>query len=181
VRIQKDFSSSCVSIFGDSFFLLLLIIRHGKSEGKSSEKPEDERRLTEEGAAELRRNLELAKEIVSTKNIDLVLSSPYLRAKESARIVMEIFQISTMEVEKSLSPESEPYEVFQALFDRRESGSVAIVTHKPLATKLLNGLLIWDERCFDFKAGAVSILQVPEICENATGVLLGLIQSVDGA
>lgn len=157
--------------------LLLIVVRHGRAEPKSSKIQDDERRLSAVGEADLRQNLAIAKGLAG-RRADLVLSSPLVRAQESARIAMEIFETSRLEIEKSLLSDSEPYEVFKVLSVYRELACVVLVSHQPLVSRLLSSLLNWDDGYFSFETGAVAIVEVNEIRENATGVLRSFIQNV---
>jgi len=156
--------------------LLLIVVRHGEAERKSSNIADEERKLTPAGEAHLRHNLTMAKELVN-RHIDLVLSSPLIRARESAKIAMEIFESPRMEIEKSLTSDSEPYEVFQIL-SRYRGLCIILVSHQPLVSRLLCSLLSWDDRHFSFETGAVAVAEITEIRENAAGVLRALIQNV---
>lgn len=154
--------------------LLLIIVRHGEAEPKSSGKPDDQRALTDAGKTELRRNLMVAKDIVGPK-IDLILSSPLLRARESAKIAKQTFGVPKLEISSFLESGSSPYEVYRLLSKYSKAGSVMLVSHQPLVSQLLSGLLNWDARYFFFGTGTIAIIEVKEFRENAVGVLFSLL------
>src|ERR1017187_10557754 len=93
--------------------LIVFILRHGEAEAKSSRISDEERHLTDLGSARLRRNLVIAREIGT--RVELILTSPLARAKESAEIAGDIFQTKNLVVEETLAPTRHPYEVFGTL------------------------------------------------------------------
>jgi phosphohistidine phosphatase len=151
-----------------------MIVRHGEAEPKTSGKPDEERELTDRGTAMLKHNLVLAKEIAD-QNPDVILSSPILRARQSAEIAKEVFDQTEISIDDSLVSYSTPYEVYSNLSKRRGLKSVMLVSHQPLVSQLLAGLLNWNDRYFAFKPATIAIVEVREIRENPEGVLLALL------
>ena len=113
--------------------LIIYILRHGEAEPKSSHVSDEERHLTTLGSSRLRKNLVIAKQVGT--EIDLILTSPLVRAKESAEIAGDVFAIEKYEIEESLEPTRTPYEVFQSLARYAQVGRVLLVTHQPLASR----------------------------------------------
>jgi phosphohistidine phosphatase len=65
----------------------LYLLRHGKAEERSASGRDEDRELTEEGKLEIRA---LAKALVGLRiKVDLILTSPYPRARQTAEIVAE--------------------------------------------------------------------------------------------
>jgi phosphohistidine phosphatase len=153
--------------------LLLIIVRHGEAEPKSSPKPDEERHLTEEGSKKLRKSLMLVKELVG--RVDLLLSSPLVRARESAEIAKEVFGIKKVEIDSSLEPESTPYELFNSLSKYSKIERVVLVSHQPFVSHLLASVLNWDGRYFSLMTGAIAIIEIGELKANSEGVLLALL------
>lgn len=158
--------------------MLLIIVRHGEAEPKSSAKRDGDRGLTEKGSCALKKNLEIGRALVGDGKVDWILSSPLLRARQSADIAREIFHGPVSEVSTSLVSESEPYEVYQALSRLQSLNLAIIVTHQPLIGRLLAQLLNWNDRNFQFGTGALAIVEVKEMRVNPEGTLLCLIQSL---
>jgi phosphohistidine phosphatase len=155
--------------------LIVYILRHGEAEAKSSQVPDDDRHLTTRGKSQLRKNLIVAKRI-GTK-IDLILTSPLVRAKESAEIVRDVFGIERLEVEERLEPTRSPYEVYQSLAKHASLENLLIVTHQPLISSLIDALLNWDESFFAFPAGTIAKIEVKDLTNNPRGTLLFLLPS----
>jgi phosphohistidine phosphatase len=74
---------------------------------------------------------------------DLILSSPYLRAKQTAEIVTQV--LSTPEgvmLAETLTPEGNPRQLIEALrTDHRERQDVLLVGHEPYLSRLISTLL----------------------------------------
>ncbi len=115
--------------------MLLIVVRHGEAVDKSSGVTDENRGLTEAGKFDLKNNLILAKEIAGPK-LDLILSSPALRAVESAEIAKQVFGLTRVEVDDSLASESTPYELFESLTKYPTLKQVLLVSHQPLASQL---------------------------------------------
>ena len=132
--------------------------------------------MTSEGSIRLRNTLMLAKEIAGRK-VDLILSSPIARARESAEIAGEVFGQPRLEIQESLEPQSPPYEVYRSLSRYGQLERVILVSHQPLVSHMLAGLLNWNDRYFSFKTGGVAMIEVKEMGANPEGVLLALLPS----
>lgn len=120
----------------------IYLMRHGEAESKREGTTDDARRLTKHGEDQVRKNLAFAKENLGAR-IDLILSSPLTRAKQTANIAADLFAVKQSSVDGSLAPESAPYEIYAALskIDPSFSKSVLLVTHQPLVSHLLEDLV----------------------------------------
>jgi len=171
IESSKNFSSG--HQINTSARLIVYILRHGEAEAKSSQVPDDERHLTTVGKSRLRRNLVVAAEI-GTK-IDLILTSPLVRAKESAEIAKDVFGIERLEIEETLEPMRSPYEVYQSLAKYASIERLLVVTHQPLISSLMNALLNWEESFFAFPAGTIAKIEIIDLTSNPRGTLLFLL------
>ena len=106
---------------------------------------------------------------------DLLLSSPLVRARESAGVAREVFGMEKVVVDDSLEPDSTPYELFESLSKYSKIERVLLVSHQPLVSNLLSSLLNWDGRYFSLKTAAVAIVEIGELNANPEGVLLALL------
>jgi phosphohistidine phosphatase len=156
--------------------LLLLIIRHGEAEPKSSAKRDEDRALTNRGTETLRANLKVAKELLGDRKVDFILSSTLLRAKQSAEIAREVFRGPSPAISDALHSDSETIDVYKAI-SKLDSFNVAVlVTHQPLVSRLLAHLLNWNDRNFRFETGSIAIVELSEMRINPEGVLISLVQ-----
>ena len=148
----------------------LYLIRHGVAEERGDEWPDDTRRpLSEDGMAGLRKE---AKGFVRLgMTFDVVLTSPLVRARQTADIVAAVFNarppIITID---SLSPGGSTQSVLNDLEAHSRRAQIAIVGHEPglgeLAARLA-GL----KRALQFKKGAVCRIDVESLPPAGPGAL----------
>jgi phosphohistidine phosphatase len=137
----------------------LLVIRHGKAEPRSADGNDASRPLSEDGRKKLRRGVRGLRKLVPT--VDALVSSPLLRAVETAEIVAEAYEPLALEQTPVLEPHRDPKELAEWLADRHE-GVLAIVGHEPLlshaATWFLSGL---RTSFIELSTGGVLLLHFP--------------------
>lgn len=123
----------------------LLVIRHGlagdKEEFARTGMDDSLRPLTAEGKREM---VLVAKGLkVAARDIDVLASSPLVRAKQTAAIVAEAYRIEHVEEVDALAPDAPPEKVLRWLRARGNDEVVAVVGHEPqlgvLVTWLLSG------------------------------------------
>jgi phosphohistidine phosphatase len=125
----------------------LYLIRHAEAE---KGEPDELRRLTPEGREAARR---LGKELAA-EDIAVVLSSPLLRARETAELVAKACGIEA-EVDERLAPGATVADV-RAAADERGDG-VAMVGHQPDCSEIALALTGSDP---GFPAGGLARLEV---------------------
>jgi phosphohistidine phosphatase len=111
----------------------LYIVRHGIAVDREDPKcPADpERFLTEEG---IEKSRQVAKGLAKVASIpDLMLTSPYLRAFQTAEIFAEELEYSKHKIRKSelLLPGAEPMQLFRELAKDKDASSVFVFGHAP--------------------------------------------------
>ena len=115
----------------------LLIIRHAKAEGFAMD--DSARNLTEVGEAQAKKVGEFLK---AQKLLpDIVLTSPYARAKQTAKIFCEVAGISEPHVEPWLACGMSPSEAIEELMAYQDFRTVAICGHNPDFAELAEWLL----------------------------------------
>ncbi len=94
----------------------LYILRHAIAEERNGSTPggDSRRRLTAEGAKKMRR---IAKGMKAMKlSFDLILSSPFVRAKQTADIVAEVFGLANrLDLSPALAADGNPKELVDEL------------------------------------------------------------------
>ena len=121
----------------------LYILRHGIAVDPSSpDYPNDrDRPLTPKGERKLQRIAEamLALEL----SFDVILSSPYLRARQTAEIVAEVFRArKKLEFTDSLTPESSPKKLIGILSGMKpQPDDVLLSGHEPYLSGLISLLI----------------------------------------
>ena len=109
----------------------VFVIRHAEAEepveAAKARRNDAQRQLTDAGRHDMRKG---ARGLTSlTDEIALILSSPLVRALETAEILHGAFPRAGLRREKLLSPGFDPEELLEAIAG--ETGSIAIVGHEP--------------------------------------------------
>lgn len=111
----------------------LYIVRHGIAVDREDPKcpPDPERFLTDEGKEKSRQVAKGVAEVASVP--DLILTSPYLRALQTAEIFADALEYSKTRIRKSdlLLPGAEPLQLFRELAKDKDLSSVFIFGHAP--------------------------------------------------
>lgn len=121
----------------------LYIVRHAAAFERDPDRwPDDSKRpLTPDGEEEFRLAARGLARIAP--RMDAILSSPYLRAWQTAQILAELDSWPVLKSFPVLEPTLPPEKAVQALEAYSEAGSVAVVGHRPglheLAAYLLTG------------------------------------------
>jgi phosphohistidine phosphatase len=118
----------------------LYILRHAVAESTEdwAPKSERERPLTRKGEKEMFRAAKGMKKL--DLKFDLILSSPFVRARRTAEIVAEVFHLDKkLKFSEALSPEAAPTRFIpqaRRLFGRRRN--VLLVGHEPFLSELIS-------------------------------------------
>lgn len=143
----------------------LYLIRHAIAEVRDFERwPDDaERPLTVRGMKRFRRAARGLANIAEP--VDVTLSSPYLRAWQTARLLAEESGWPPPSVAPSLMPGNLPVQAVATLLAYRGAGAVAMVGHEPDLHRLASHLLTADEDrvLLRFNRGSVALLELPLI------------------
>lgn len=152
----------------------LLVIRHAAAEDKEdwagSGKSDDERPLTADGARDMAKTAKGLRTIVS--ELDLIATSPLVRARQTADIVASALGVDRVEVTDMLIPET-PFSAFvNWLVSHEQHETVAVVGHEPhlgiLVTWLLAGV---EEPRVEMKKGAVCLVEFDGKPAKGNGLL----------
>jgi phosphohistidine phosphatase len=124
---------------------LLCLLRHGRATGQGSAAPllhEGEVYVASLGRKLAREGFKLA----------AAFSSPYVRARDTANILMgELGSSVPLVIERKLQPESRPMDALNALFSHGvPDGRVLVVSHLPLIGHLAFG---FTGETLDFQPG----------------------------
>jgi phosphohistidine phosphatase len=121
----------------------LSFLRHGIAADRGSPAHENDsaRPLTAKGERRMRRIAEGMQAL--GLSYDLMLSSPYLRAKQTAEIVAQVLSAANdVLLVETLTPEGNPRQVIDALrTDHRDRADVLLVGHEPYLSRLISTLL----------------------------------------
>lgn len=152
----------------------LLVIRHGIAEERdayaAAGKDDAQRPLTGEG----RRKMRLAARGLVTRvpTLELLVSSPLARARETAEIVARAYGGVAIREISQLKPDQSP-EAFGAWLRGQASGGVvAAVGHEPLLGRIVSHLVAGRANSFiELKKGGACLVAFPERVEPGAGLL----------
>lgn len=152
--------------------LELYIIRHGIAEKDGGEMGDEGRRLTKKGKEKMK---EVAKELKKGDiHFDLILTSPLLRAKETAEIVVKQCGSKMTETDL-LKPGAEYQDLIKYCNKLKGYKRIAVVGHEPFLSGFASYCLAKTEISFiDLKKGGVLMLDVGGTLKPGACVLLGM-------
>jgi phosphohistidine phosphatase len=120
--------------------MFVYVLRHGIAEEARPGDPDAARALTVEGRKKLAAVLERAKKAGAAPTV--ILSSPYVRAKQTARMAAQTFDCEGSVVETSaLVPSGSPETVWDEVSEYRSEEQLMVVGHEPLLGELVSYLL----------------------------------------
>jgi phosphohistidine phosphatase len=151
----------------------LLIVRHGLAGDKTKWKgPDSERPLTKEGRQKFKK---AAKGLAELEDVDLVVTSPFLRALQTAELLSEEAGAPLRKLPE-LSPGRRPEEVLAPLAQLQES-VVAVVGHEPGLGRLVSLLCAAGGLRLKMKKGGAALVDCGGRPRQAAATLLWLMTS----
>ena len=140
----------------------LYIVRHGIAIDRQDPKcpPDPERFLTAEG---IEKTKQVAKGLAEIGTIpDMILSSPYVRAFQTAEIVANALEYSKQKIQKSdqLLPGAEPLQLFRELARHKDLSAVFVVGHAPHLDDLIATALGSKHHICALKKAGVALLEL---------------------
>lgn len=151
----------------------LYIVRHAIAveQGTPGYEEDSQRPLIDKGKKKMR---QIAKGLRSLGvSFDLILSSPYIRAKETAEILADVFKMKkAIEFSDNLIPMGDPDLLIAEINEKYSVDSLALVGHEPELTHLI-GLLIAENAGIDItlKKGGVCSLSADDLHHTRTATL----------
>jgi phosphohistidine phosphatase len=143
----------------------LYVVRHGIAVDREDPKcpPDPERYLTEEGVEKTR---EVARGVAALgATPDLFLSSPYVRAMQTAEIFAAVFEFAKQKIRSSdlLLPGAEPTLFFRELARDKQSASVFCFGHAPHLDDLIATALGSKDRVTSLKKAGVALVELRRV------------------
>jgi phosphohistidine phosphatase len=142
--------------------MLVYLVRHAIADGRDPDRwPDDrDRPLTEEGRRRFRSAAKGLRKLAEAP--DLVLTSPYLRARQTAALLHEHARWPEPVAHDALGAEQSAAGMLAVLEAQQQRAAVALVGHEPTLSELASGLLCGDpvRVTIELKKGAVACLRV---------------------
>jgi phosphohistidine phosphatase len=154
--------------------LELYLIRHGLAAERGEAYPDDSKRpLTSDGIARLRKEAKAIDRL--DVEFDQILSSPLVRAKQTAEIFAEVMKGKPpLAVTDALTPAGSPATVIQELAKHMRKARIALVGHEPNMGELA-AHLIGAKTPLPFKKGAICRIDFSVFPPKGKGQLIWFI------
>jgi phosphohistidine phosphatase len=149
----------------------LYLVRHAIAAERGEQYPDDAKRpLTDKGSDRFR---DVAKGLNDLEvEVDLILTSPLVRARQTADLLAQYLATRPRVVEfKALAPGGSFRAVLDALSSYSRHQSLALVGHEPDMGELA-GRLIGTRTAIPFKKGAIARIDVDALPPAAPGRLI---------
>jgi phosphohistidine phosphatase len=148
----------------------IYILRHGIAEEASAHTPDFKRELTDEGRRKLGGVLRLARR--AGVQPELVLSSPLVRAVQTAGMAREVLQVdAAIHETRTLVPEGSPRNVWEELRGMRNLEAVLLAGHEPLLSILTAYLLGSPELQVQMAKAAMVCIEMDQFRGEPHGTL----------
>jgi phosphohistidine phosphatase len=140
----------------------LYLIRHAIAEEESPSGEDSQRELTDKGAKKMRL---IAKGLRTLGvDFDLILSSPYVRAVQTAEILSEVFKKKKFVLSDHLTPMGDIDLLIAEINEKYSVNSLAIVGHEPYLSGLVSLLTAGGSPVeMTFKKGGVCHLSTDDL------------------
>ncbi|ACP44665.1 phosphohistidine phosphatase, SixA [Sulfolobus islandicus Y.G.57.14] len=122
--------------------ITLILVRHGDAEPQVDGKDDKDRRLVKKGVKQMRRVSNFLEELGF--NVDRIISSPYLRAYQSAEVILEELYDNDSEKKvetlDDLTPDKEPSLFLEKLKDFADNSTILVVGHEPYLSNFVKAI-----------------------------------------
>jgi phosphohistidine phosphatase len=153
----------------------IYVLRHGIAYDAAPGEPDSERALTPEGKQKLERVLKRARS-AGTRPVT-ILTSPYRRALETARMAATILESKVLFETAVLKPGGRPEEIWQEARLYLPEGPVLLAGHEPVLSETVSYLLGAPDLAVDMKKGAIVAIDIPATSAVPRGVLRWMLTS----
>lgn len=152
----------------------IYLLRHGIAEDRKPGRPDSERALTPEGREKLRRVLRRAQAAKAAPS--LILTSPYLRAVETAETAAEILGCKHKIIRcEALVPNGSPHLVWEEIKSYAREEGILLSGHEPLMSRMVAYLMGAPSLPVEMKKGALALVTVKRFSADPQGVLRWLL------
>jgi phosphohistidine phosphatase len=152
----------------------LLVVRHAiamdREEWARTGRPDSDRPLTDTGRRRMRKNARGLQRV--SPRPDLIGTSPWLRAADTARVIAETLGVERMETIDVMLPDRAPDELADWLNRHEDAGAIAVVGHEPHLGEFVTWCLGGRGSNVEFKKGGATLLRFDGTVEAGTGLLM---------
>ena len=148
----------------------IYLLRHGVADSQSRSGRDADRHLTLPGIANLRRVVKAAQ--IAGLQPSLIISSPYVRAVESAQVAARLLKYDGPIVQSNhLTPDSAPPAVWTVLREHHDERSILVVAHEPLLSATASWMLGSSRVVIEFSPGMMVRIDVADLGPEPRGLL----------
>lgn len=154
--------------------MILYLVRHAIAEPRGEDWPDDALRpLTDRGRKRMR---QIAQRLaVRGVEVDRVVSSPLLRARQTAELVAPVWaRGASVRIEEALAPGVAPARAARALREHAGTGPVCAIGHEPGLGEL-TAWLLGAARPVPFRKGGVACLEVAPSLARGSATLVSMV------
>ena len=153
----------------------LLVIRHAIAADReawaTTGEPDDRRPLTEEGRQKMRRAAAGLEEFMP--RLDLLGTSPYRRALETAEIIAARYRKVPLAVVDELIPDRPLNDLANWILRLDDVDHVGVVGHEPHLGEFVSYMMFGEARgCVELKKGGAVLLNLPKDCAPGSAKLI---------
>jgi phosphohistidine phosphatase len=152
----------------------LLMVRHAKAKDRLSfaetGRDDADRPLTKKGRSTFRKTARALRKALP--ELDLVASSRFSRAAETAEILADACKTGPVRYVKELEPDADPAAAVRWLQGQRRRAVVTVVGHEPQLSRLAGLLLVGTPRSFiALEKGGACLIDVGKTPKADAGTL----------
>jgi phosphohistidine phosphatase len=151
----------------------ICVLRHGIAQPGGEGLPDAARALTKEGREKLA--LVLARARAAGVVPSLVLTSPFVRAVETAAVAADALNCPQAVETEALTPSSSPQFIWEEIRRHEDEQSILLVGHEPLLGEAISFLVGAPRVIVDLKKGAMACINMPEVTRRPAGALVWLL------
>jgi phosphohistidine phosphatase len=157
--------------------MILYIVRHAIAVPRGTLGiRDDDRTLTEEGMAKMRKNAAGLRALNYLP--ELILSSPLPRARQTAEILLEAFEKKIdLKIAPALAPSGERVELYREVRRyEKKLKSLMLVGHQPSLGEIAGEIAFGSPECYvNFKKGGACAIEWESIRGAPGGIMLSLL------
>jgi phosphohistidine phosphatase len=151
----------------------IYLIRHGDAENLSKGIKDFDRKLTREGEQKIKSASHYWENIIT--EFDYIISSPYARAMQTARIIASGFNYKNeIHTDMKLGCGSETDDLIE-IINSLEGNEIAYIGHQPDLSNHASALISGSGAFVEFKKGAIAKISFHNKVKEGKGVLEFLI------
>lgn len=150
--------------------MTLYMVRHGIAEDRHPTGADPDRRLTKRGAEKTA----LVARALKRMNVDadLIISSPYVRARQTAEILAEMLGYTDDIVDDRRLTPSGDYDGISAIVNEYlDAESILVTGHEPSMGTMISGLCAGGGLLIDVKKASVTAIEIMRLRPHALGAL----------